>query len=188
MAPARRIAFDTQEGTWLSLDLSPNGRTIVFDMLGDLYALDAKGGTARAITRGPAFDSQPTISPDGRWVAFLSDRSGNENLWIARPDGSEALQVSFLDDNTTFASPAWSADARRIFVSRTRADVQAISLWSYPIETGASPEELIAAKLTAATPMGDRNSALGAAPSNDGRFLYYAARKGSVFNEDVTFP
>lgn len=188
MAPARRIEFDTQEGTWLSVDLSPDGRTVVFDMLGDIYALDAKGGTARAITEGLAFDSQPTLSPDGRWIAFLSDRSGNENLWIARPDGSEARQISFLDDNTTFASPAWSADGRQVFVSRIRPDVQAFSLWAYPSAEDGSPEELIPAKAAPSTPMDARNSAIGAAPSKDGRYLYYAARKGSVFDEDVTFP
>src|SRR3984893_1826888 len=116
--PTRHIAFETDEGTWMSVDLSPDGRQIVFDMLGDLYTLDASGGRATAITRGLAFDSQPTYSPDGQWIAFISDHSGAENLWLIRPDGTEPRQVSFGDDDTVLVSPAWSPDGKSVYVSR----------------------------------------------------------------------
>src|SRR5688500_14382429 len=89
LKPTREIAFETQEGTWLSPDLSPDGRRIAFELLGDLYILPAEGGTARPITSGMAFDSQPVFSPDGRSVAFVSDRTGAENIWIAAVDGSQ---------------------------------------------------------------------------------------------------
>src|SRR5277367_538690 len=84
----RKIEFTTDEGTWLSLDVSPDGKTIVFELLGDIDTLPVEGGTAKLIDGGMAFDSQPKFSPDGKWIAFISDREGSENIFIMRPDGS----------------------------------------------------------------------------------------------------
>ena len=83
LTPDRTIEFTTDEGTWVSLDVSPDGKTIVFDLLGDLYTVPIAGGEAKAITTGLAFDSQPSYSPDGKLIAFVSDRDGADNLWIA---------------------------------------------------------------------------------------------------------
>src|SRR5215813_5716679 len=93
--PTRHIAFETHEGTWMSVDQSPDGKRLVFDLLGDLYTMDAAGGAATRISHGLPFDTQPTYSPDGQWIAFVSDRSGAENVWIVRPDGSDSRQISF---------------------------------------------------------------------------------------------
>ena len=83
----RVIDFETDEVTWMSVDVSPDGRTVVFELLGDLFTLPIAGGTATRIVGGMSFESQPTWSPDGKTIAFLSDRSGVETLWIADPDG-----------------------------------------------------------------------------------------------------
>ena len=77
---ARTHRFTATEGTWLSLDVSPDGQTIVFDLLGDLYTLPIGGGKATRITSGMGYDVQPRFSPDGKRVVFVSDRSGGENL------------------------------------------------------------------------------------------------------------
>src|SRR6516165_5330349 len=103
----RKIEFTTDEGTWLSLDVSPDGKTIVFELLGDIYTLPIEGGQAKLIDGGMAFDAQPKFSPDGKWIAFLSDREGSENLFIMHPDGSDQKQVS-KDPNNEFASPNWA--------------------------------------------------------------------------------
>jgi len=91
---AETLEFTTDEVTWPSVDVSPDGRTLVFDVLGDLYTLPIDGGTARRIVGDLSFESQPRYSPDGRSIAFLSDRSGVENLWIADADGSNPRAVS----------------------------------------------------------------------------------------------
>ena len=180
LEPARRITFETEEGTWLSPDLSPDGRRIVFELLGDLYVVPASGGTARAITRGLAFDSQPVFSPDGRSVAFVSDRSGPENVWVAAANGSRPRQVSFFEGKSVLASPAWSADGRSIYVSRLRQDLGFnYELWRIDAAGGTS-ELVIPVRASADQPRAAWRSTLGVAPSADGRYLYYASKTGST--------
>ena len=90
----RTLEFTTDEGTWISLDLTPDGETIVFELLGDLYTLPIAGGEATRITSGQAYDMQPRYSPGGSQISFISDRNGSENLWIAGADGSEARPIT----------------------------------------------------------------------------------------------
>ena len=87
----------------MALDLSRDGRTILFDLLGDIYALDAQGGRARPLSQGPAFELHPVFSPDGKRFAFISDRSGASNLWIANADGTEARALSHDTGAVIFA-------------------------------------------------------------------------------------
>src|SRR5687768_370483 len=73
-----KLEFETDEGTWISLDVTPDGQSIVFELLGDLYRLPVAGGDATRVTEGTPYDSQPRVSPDGKWIAFISDRSGSD--------------------------------------------------------------------------------------------------------------
>ena len=104
-----------------------------FDLLGDLYTVSASGGDARRLTSGPAFDSQPVYSPDGRRIAWLSDASGAESIWVADADGSEAQRVSPDDGDPVLVSPEWSADGKSIFVSQYRADLNAFELLRFDV-------------------------------------------------------
>ncbi|PYQ31980.1 MAG: amidohydrolase [Acidobacteria bacterium] len=80
--PSHDVDINVTEGTWLSLDVSPDGKEIAFDLLGDLYTIPMTGGEAKALTSGVAWDMQPRYSPNGKWIAFTSDRSGGDNIWI----------------------------------------------------------------------------------------------------------
>ncbi len=181
----RRIEFTTDEATWLSLDVAPDGRSLMLEIAGDLYTLPIEGGEARAVLTGPPFESQPRFSPDGKWVAFLSDRSGAENVWIARPDGAEAKKLSD-DKDSEFASPTWSADGRYVIASRTNWGQATYELWMYHVEGGAGVQ-LTKAKPDPKTPRSQRGNALGAVASPDGRYLYYA-RKNGGFQYNARFP
>jgi Tol biopolymer transport system component len=182
----RTLTMTLTEGTWMSVDISPEGTRLVFDLLGDLYALDVLGGEARRLTTGLAFDSQPAFSPDGRWITFVSDRSGNENVWIADPTGGQARQISQLDDNTELSSPEWSADGRFIYVSRIKPDLNVFELWCYDT-AGGPPVRLTQGKTYESQPKNTRYNVVGVTVSRDGRYLYYATRSGG-FEDHVTFP
>jgi Tol biopolymer transport system component len=187
LTPARHLHFDEHEATWASLDVSPDGQTIIFELLGDLYQLPIRGGEARCIVCGLPFDSQPTYSPDGSLIAFISDRSGNDNLWIAQADGSHPHPLSTLTDNSVFISPAWSSDGHSVYVSRFNPDINAFQLFRFALDNSPA-EQLTFAKSTPTTPKPYRYSALGAAPSPDGRSLYYEAKAGLGFDDDNAFP
>ncbi len=115
----RDIDFDTSEGTWMALTLSPDGKWIVFDMLGHIYRVPAGGGKAECLTQdtGIALNMQPRYSPDGKTIAFISDRKGQNNLWLMDADGKNPRAV-FTDKTQRALSPAWTPDGNYIVVQR----------------------------------------------------------------------
>ena len=92
--PAQSVAIDTRSGTWMSVDVSPDGQQLVFDLLGDIYTLPLAGGEAKALTHSMAWEMQPRFSPDGKQIAFISDAGGGDNIWVMQRDGSDAHAVS----------------------------------------------------------------------------------------------
>ncbi len=172
----RKIEFTTDEGTWLSLDVSPDGKTIAFEMLGDIYTLPIEGGHAKLISGGMAFDSQPKFSPDGKWIAFLSDREGSDNIWIMHPDGKDAKQVS-KDPGSDFVTPSWSPGGKYIFVSKAAAGIASYEIWMYHVD-GGSGIQITKAKPTPFIQRRDRPNDVGVVASSDGKYLYYAERHG----------
>jgi Tol biopolymer transport system component/imidazolonepropionase-like amidohydrolase len=175
LVPTRPLKFSTDEGTWLSLDLSPDGRLIVFDMLGDLYTLPAAGGAATRITSGTPFDGQPRFSPDGKSIVFVSDRTGSENLYLIDPDGKNLRSLT-RGANQAFVSPDWTPDGQYVVVSRSN------DLWLYHRQGGSG------LRLTGQTPPAAGGGGGGNAPSNfmgadvapDGRYIYASARTGAA--------
>ena len=184
----RTIEFTTDEGTWVSLDVSPDGKTILFDLLGDLYAVGIEGGDARAITTGPGFDAQARYSPDGKLIAFVSDRDGAENLWIAAKDGSEARPLS-KDKQSLFVSPSWTAEGDYVLVSRQpQLPWGAFDLWMYHVR-GGSGIAITKGKTKPDAGGDDYVHSIGAVSSRDGKHLYYTKRN-KLFNayNNLNFP
>jgi imidazolonepropionase-like amidohydrolase/Tol biopolymer transport system component len=171
LRPARTHRFTATEGTWLSLDVSPDGRTIVFDLLGDLYSMPAAGGKATRLTSGMAYDVQPRISPDGKRVVFVSDRSGGDNLWILSLDGKDTLQLT-KGNNNLYVSPEWTPDGQYIVASRSGGLGGAAKLWMYHVDGGNG----VALSATPAPPANLKM--MGAAYGKDPRYLWFAARTG----------
>jgi Tol biopolymer transport system component len=119
-----RIArFTVDEGTWMSLAVSPDGRSILFDLLGDIYSMPISGGQAKRILGGNSLDVQPAFSPDGKRIAFVSDRSGSDHLWIANADGSNPVRISQATSTGPFGPaisfPVWTPDGEFILANQT---------------------------------------------------------------------
>ncbi len=160
--------IDTDEGTWMSLDVSPDGREIVFDLLGDIYSIPIAGGEARALTTGVSWDMQPRYSPDGSRIAFTSDRSGGDNVWVMDRDGSRPTQVT-KEDFRLPNSAVWAPDgdflAARKHFTGTRS-LGAGEIWLYHRSGGEG---------TQMVKRSNEQKDLGEpAFSPDGRYLYYS--------------
>ncbi|HXT15108.1 MAG TPA: amidohydrolase family protein [Gemmatimonadaceae bacterium] len=189
LTPTHPLKFTTDEGTWLSLDLSPDGRTIVFEMLGDLYTLPVTGGKATRITSGQAYDAMPHYSPDGKSIVFVSDRSQSDNIWIAEADGSHPRALTRDATNQHFQSPTFTPDGKYVIASKGN------DLYMYYANGG--PENGL--RLTGDSAAGGRGAAAGggrgggAAPNvflgpaigKDGRYVYTAMRNstGGGYNQ-----
>ena len=187
---AEKIEFTTDEGTWMSLDVSSDGKMIVFDLLGDIYTLPIAGGQAKRIIGGLSFESQPKFSPDGKQIAFLSDRSGAENIWVCDADGANQKAIT-KGRNQAFVSPSWTPDGQYIIASRTDQAIGTFAIWMYNKDGGTGvvvgPPDPPLPTAPTGEPQRPRPSRLGAVASPDGRFMYYAVRINS-FTYNATFP
>lgn len=176
---AHEEPIDVTRGTWMSVDVAPDGRELVFDLLGDLYLLPLEGGEARAIVTGRAWQMQPRFSPDGARIAYTSDGGGGDNLWVCDRDGSNAREVT-TESFRLLNSPAWSPDgqylaARKHFTHRRSAG--AGEVWLYHVATGGEGLQL--------TTRANEQKDLGEpAFSPDGRHVYfsYDSSPGDTFD------
>lgn len=176
--PTDTVQFTTRRGTWISVDVSPDSKQIVFDLLGDLYLLPIAGGTAQRLTSGRAWDHQPRWSPDGRQILFTSDRDGCSNSWVIDADGKNARAVT-RNKWVVANLPVWSADGQYIVNRRRitdRSSIGTVALWMHHV-LGGNGVQLTKGKL-----IGDANDP---AFSRDGRYLYFAARPRFQYNRNI---
>src|SRR5688572_19796987 len=172
---ARLIDFTTDEGTWMSVDVSPDGRTIAFDLLGQLYTIPITGGSAtRLLPDGFQWDECPRYSPDGSKIAFVSDRGGVSDVWMMTTNGGEPRRVTDLADTTTSARfgsdgagcrPAWSRDGATIL---SRARVSGSGLRTAALD--GTPGRWIDSA-------GGSARVASGALTPDGKTLFYSARR-----------
>src|SRR3989449_3217448 len=166
---ARRIEFSTDEGTWMSLDVSPDGRTILFDLLGDIYRVGIAGGKAECVTSGPAFDYAPRYSPDGRTIVFCSDRGGDMNLWLMNADGLGPRALTEEKD-AVFSSPSWTPDGLYVLARKeetSKAGIPPVELWMFHRDGGSGVRVIKKDAL---------HNSSGPIASPDGRYIYLSGR------------
>lgn len=134
----RQIPIDVDEGTWMDLDVSPDGKTIAFALLGDIYVMPIAGGTPTRIAEGLAWEVQPRFSPDGKRIAFTSDRGGGDNIWVMNADGSDKRQVT-KEEFRLLNQPSWSPDGRFIVAKKhftTGRSLGTGEVWLYHVSGG----------------------------------------------------
>lgn len=180
----RTVEFETTEGTWMSLDVSPDGSTIVFELVGDLYTMPFAGGEATAIITGMGFAHMPSYSPDGSKIAYIDDNGGGWGLWIANADGTEPKQLT-KDTKSGFMSPSWSVDGNYVYVSKYTIGGGTNQISMYHIKGGAGID--LTQTGAPAAPRDQRLNATGAQASPDGKYIYYGTRFRN-FSYNVVFP
>ena len=164
----KSISFTTDEGTWLDLDVSPDGNNIVFSMMGDIYLMPITGGNAQRITSGPAWDVQPRFSPNGKEIAFTSDRAGGNNLWRMNRDGSGSKQVT-KESFRLFNNPIWTPDGQYLIGRKhftSERSLGAGELWMTHRDGGEG--------LQLTKRKNDQMDLGEPAISPDGRYVYYS--------------
>lgn len=160
--------LSTDEGTWMNVDVSPDGKTLIFDLLGDIYTMPMSGGKATPLRSGIAFEVQPRFSPDGKHIAFTSDAGGGDNLWIMKADGSDAKQVT-KESFRLLNNPYWMPDGNYIVGRKhftSQRSLGAGEMWQYHT-TGGSGLQVTKRK-------NDQQNVNEPCVSPDGKYLYYS--------------
>ena len=137
-ARIRQVPINVDEGSWMDVDVSPDGRRVAFTLLGDIYTMPIEGGAATRISEGLAWEVHPRFSPDGSRIAFTSDRGGGDNIWIMNADGGDKRQVT-KEDFRLLNQPTWSPDGRFIVAKKhftTGRSLGTGEIWLYHVSGG----------------------------------------------------
>ncbi|NVK26132.1 MAG: PD40 domain-containing protein [Gammaproteobacteria bacterium] len=170
LGQVKTISIDTNESTWSNLDVHPDGKSIIFDMLGDIYTMPITGGKATPLLKGFEWNMQASYSPDGSKIAFLSDRDGIINLWTMNADGSNLKQIS-KESGNTIHTPSWSPDGQYIAVTRgvmSSRSIAAGEIWIYH-HTGGSGTKIKSGSHGAF----NQKNITDPKFSPDGKYIYY---------------
>jgi len=170
--PSKKVTITTDEGTWMDLDVSPDGQNIVFDLLGDIYTIPVKGGKATTLAAGKAWEIQPRYSPDGKMIAYTSDRDGGDNIWVMNSDGSNKHPLT-KENFRLLNNPYWTPDGQYIVARKHFTGMRSLGageMWLYNIN-GGEGIQLTKRK-------NDQQDAGEPIVSPDGKYIYWS--------EDVT--
>jgi len=170
--PSKKVTITTDEGTWMDLDVSPDGKTVVFDLLGDVYSMPITGGKATLLAGGKAWEVQPRFSPDGRLISYTSDKDGGDNIWVMNADGSDKHPVT-KENFRLLNNASWTPDGQYLVARKHFTGTRSLGageMWLYH-KTGGEGLQLTKRK-------NDQQDAGEPVVSPDGKYVYWS--------EDVT--
>jgi imidazolonepropionase-like amidohydrolase/Tol biopolymer transport system component len=168
----KKVTITTEEGTWMDLDVSPDGKTIVFDLLGDIYSMPVTGGKAMLLAGGKAWEIQPRFSPDGKLISYTSDKDGGDNIWIMNSDGSNKHAIT-KENFRLLNNASWTPDGQFLVARKHFTGTRSLGageMWLYH-KTGGEGIQLTKRK-------NDQQDAGEPIISPDGKYVYWS--------EDVT--
>lgn len=163
-----KFKLNTTEGTWMNLDVSPDGKTIVFDLLGDIYKMPISGGKATILRSGLAYEVQPRFSPNGKYISFTSDAEGGNNIWVMTADGKNAKSIT-KEKFRLLNNAVWTPDGKSIVARKHYTSTRSVGageMWQYPL-SGSAGLRLTKRK-------NDQQDVNDPSISPDGKYLYYA--------------
>ena len=178
--PTTLIEFDTDEGTWMSCDVAPDGQWIVFDLLGDIYRMPIAGGRAELLSGGASLEAQPRYSPNGKTIAFTSDRDGADNIWLMDADGKNRRQLT-KETIRLVNTPMWTPDGEYILTRKHFVDTRSLGageIWMYHKNGGGTGVQLTEKPNWTA-------NAGEAVMDPQGRFVYFVNSTAFDYNKNV---
>ncbi|MDB5155607.1 MAG: translocation protein TolB [Mucilaginibacter sp.] len=170
--PSKKVTINTTEGTWMNLDVSPDGKTVVFDLLGDIYNIPITGGKAVLLAGGKSFEVQPRYSPDGKQISYTSDKEGGDNIWLMNADGSNKHAIT-KESFRLLNNASWTPDGQYLVARKHFTGSRSLGageMWMYN-KNGGDGIQLTKRK-------NDQQDAGEPTVSPDGKFVYWS--------EDVT--
>jgi imidazolonepropionase-like amidohydrolase/Tol biopolymer transport system component len=170
--PSKKVTITTDEGTWMDLDVSPDGKAIIFDLLGDIYSMPITGGKATLLAGGKAWEVQPRFSPDGKLISYTSDKDGGDNIWVMNADGSDKHPVT-KENFRLLNNASWTPDGQYLVARKHFTGTRSLGageMWLYH-KTGGEGLQLTKRK-------NDQQDAGEPIVSPDGKYVYWS--------EDVT--
>ncbi len=180
--PFKTIEFDTEEGTWISVDVSPDGNNLIFDLLGDIYTMPISGGNAKLLSGGNAYETQPRFNPKGNKISYISDKDGVENIWIMNSDGTNQLQLT-KEKERQLNNAVWTPDGNYLVARKHYRNTRSIGageMWLYHINGGDGSQ--ITKRRNWEQDAGEP------CISPDGKFVYYSedvsSGPGFQYNKD----
>jgi tricorn protease len=151
--------------------LSPTGKRVVVESRGEIFTIPAEKGDVRNLTHSSASaERDPAWSPDGKYVSYFSDKSGEYKLVVEEQDGLKPPREIPLDHPTHYYTPSWSPDSKKILYTDTNLNV-----WVLDVESGK-------AKIVGNDPWMVPNRTLNPVWSPDGKWIAYASRLRSLYH------
>lgn len=134
------VAISFAQGTRLLRQPDISSTHIAFAYGGDIWVTDFDNQNLLRLTSTPAVESNPHFSPDGKWIAFSSNRSGNQAVYIVSVEGGSPKRLTWHPSSATVCG--WSADGKRVLYSTTRDNAPSsfARLWTVSVEGGPSSE------------------------------------------------
>jgi len=171
-APSKKVTITTNEGTWMDLDVSPDGKSIVFDLLGDIYSMPIAGGKTTLLAGGKAWEVQPRFSPDGKLISYTSDKEGGDNIWVMNSDGTNKHSIT-KESFRLLNNASWTPDGQYLVARKHFTGTRSLGageMWLYH-KNGGDGIQLTKRK-------NDQQDAGEPTVSPDGKYIYWS--------EDVT--
>ena len=162
----------------MNVDASPDGKWITFDILGDIYVMPISGGKATMISDDRSWDVQPVFSPDGNWISYTTDKSGEDNIWIMKPDGSDKKQITKETDRLP-NDAVWHPTEPFLIVKKHYRNTRSLGageIWMYHLDGGNGVQLVKKPNFTA--------NAGEPEITPDGKFVYFSRATAFDYNKD----
>ena len=140
-----------------SYNLSPSGQRGTISAHGEIFTIAAEHGDATRVTHSYSRETDPMWSPDGKWIAYLSDQGGHDSVWVADAEGNNAKKLTDTDNEKL--SVGWMPDSKAVYFTSSDHGL-------YVVDAGGGQTRKIAAN--------DAGNILGAEVSPDGKWFAYA--------------